>query len=354
MGLILFGTALFAPFVLAWLSARSDRPGLAVMLGICGIAGLVALVSVMWVFGECFTIFEPEPTGCEERESRVKLILAAWGITVAASVVVAMWSFKGPLAAGGVIGLGALTLALMQVPRLFEPDQIDAQGRIVFTSCARGEDGARLPCGQYEVDAGGAGKAVYVAAGSLTGYRSATDSSVSPDGTLTAQIVRNENAYEDGFGLWSLLVTDGGPPRLLLKDVELSSLVWSPGGHYLLVFQDSGYRLTVVNVRKGTSWKVAGSTAEFVEPIWSPDGRHVAYVERAHSRNCTDLHVVQRDGSHDRRLTKMRDCSIVGPLEWVADAPGNAETPATSRATPVGALPHTATLVTRMRATRRR
>ncbi|MGD9933348.1 MAG: TolB family protein [Dehalococcoidia bacterium] len=328
---------LIAPFLLAWLSGRRDRPGLATALVITGIGGLLAAAALAYGFSHCFTLFEPEPKECEAIGKQVAAAFIAWGVLAFVMVVVACWSFWGSKAGLGLLGVGVLVAAgawgWTAVHWPWEPDYVHAEGAIGFTVCPNDGPG---DCTRYVTEADGSDKPISIGPGHREIYRAWGGGADSPDGSMTAVVEENERPFKDGAGLYSLWLIDADGERTqVLENIYHATPLWSPDSHFLVVYRSSGFELAVVDTRTLKSWRVAGGTSEGVEPTWSPDSRHIAYGTYASStyRQCNDLHVVQRDGSHDRRLTRFEDCSIRS-LEWLEGVPSpSPATPALATAT---------------------
>jgi Tol biopolymer transport system component len=62
--------------------------------------------------------------------------------------------------------------------------------------------------------------------------------------------------------------------------------------------------------------QLAGRAFDFSQPTWSPDGRHVAYVQSIESTSTSNLYVIDADGSGRRRLTRLPNAD--GPA-WSPD-----------------------------------
>jgi TolB protein len=94
-----------------------------------------------------------------------------------------------------------------------------------------------------------------------------------------------------------------------------ASLAWSPDGRKLLLVVETisapgcGYcwRLWVLNadgsgLRDLTRTLTGGFGSPASDPVWSPDGRRIAFVS---DRNGTfEVYVMNADGSGQRRLTR--------------------------------------------------
>ncbi len=111
---------------------------------------------------------------------------------------------------------------------------------------------------------------------------------------LLFRVARQHSAsiMADGTGLYSLPLT-GGKPQLLLTSLSHPEwLSWSPGGDKLLAVKGTGREiwknksLVVCDMETGEIVDLpqrAGTVS--LDPGWSPDGKHIVYVEAAHNND---------------------------------------------------------------------
>ena len=94
--------------------------------------------------------------------------------------------------------------------------------------------------------------------------------------------------FSDQGGEYALVIgTQTGlepPRRITLEDPTFYyDLAWSPGSDRVL-FTDAGRRLWVVEVSSGEASLIDGDTyaspGRTLDPVWSPDGRYIAYAKR--------------------------------------------------------------------------
>lgn len=122
--------------------------------------------------------------------------------------------------------------------------------------------------------------------------------SVSPDGRLAVMAVRRADPVSDSYCIGVALVTlDGSqPPRLL--DI---------GGEFIAMTHDVRDAPEIVN-----------GSPDPGTPLWSPDGRHIAYLRRDGGR--TQLWTVGLDGEPARPLTRFA-IDVTG-FRWATDGKG--------------------------------
>lgn len=122
----------------------------------------------------------------------------------------------------------------------------------------------------------------------------------SPDGRLLAFRVRDDSGDH-----YEVMATDGGGRRRVATDLivegESCHDVWSPDSRLLVAGVDvvggSKGRIVVIDIASGEARFVTPQTERAGCPIWSPDGRWIAYT--------TDLVLerVRADGTGAERLT---------------------------------------------------
>ncbi|MEZ0242652.1 MAG: Atxe2 family lasso peptide isopeptidase, partial [Sphingomonas sp.] len=131
-----------------------------------------------------------------------------------------------------------------------------------------------------------------LSAGDLVELRDFGASSVSPDGRWAAMILRRADAAHDGYCFGVIVVPlAGGAPRLV--DI---------GGEPILLRSDL----------RGVS-DVVNGTIDETGPVWSPDGRSIAYLRR--DRGVTQVWVATV-GGRARQLTDLADDAR--GVEWAS------------------------------------
>jgi TolB protein len=129
----------------------------------------------------------------------------------------------------------------------------------------------------------------------------------SPDGRKIAFISRR-----DGGAEIYLMNADGTDQRRLTRTHRgESGLAWSPDGTKL-AFSGGAGKLRDVYVMNadGTHSRplAATATADEVDPLWSPDGRQIAYLQNSNlgSDPISRIYVTNADGSGGHLLSKVR------------------------------------------------
>ncbi|HJX83204.1 MAG TPA: S9 family peptidase [Candidatus Angelobacter sp.] len=121
------------------------------------------------------------------------------------------------------------------------------------------------------------------------------DPQISPDGSRVAFVKVTVNEKKDGYdtAIWSVGLDGSGPPRRMTDGTRDSSPRWSPDGK-LLVFvrspenpgagaagtpaRPAGAQLYMLPLGGGESWKVTDLPRGAGSPVWSPDGKWIAFT----------------------------------------------------------------------------
>lgn len=127
-------------------------------------------------------------------------------------------------------------------------------------------------------------------------------------------------AYVNGDGVW-VVEPDGSHRHRIAKGYLFD---WSPDGRSLVVTTDS---LSVVGL-DGMETRLASPKGSIVHPVFSPDGRRVAYLVSAPDGS-SRLFVVGAGGGAPRQLTSDRPPTYYGTFAWMLD--GRAIAYATTR-----------------------
>jgi TolB protein len=140
----------------------------------------------------------------------------------------------------------------------------------------------------------------------------ATEPAWSPDGSLIAFVSKR-----DGVSHVYVMDADGsGVRRLTDARAEDGGPTWSPDGRRIAFAREGA--LFVVASAGGPARRLGRAFAGRVDgPAWSPDGNSIAFDYRPDGSSFQEIWVVDADGRHPRRLTRLR--ALSGLPSWSPD-----------------------------------
>ncbi len=217
---------------------------------------------------------------------------------------------------GAALVLVAVAIGALRRPRSSAVGMTGTQRQITFAGNAVGA--AVSPDGQllaFVIDSGGThrlmlqdfrgGQAILLTQGPRIKFPS-----WSADGSEVRCYV-----FESGGVLLRRVPRLGGAPRDI-KASNSSSL--SPQGNHLATVHQAGGELTIRNLSSGTSVTVSGETGWWAsQPVWSPDGGRIVWVEARQSGHGTRLQSVSMDALE--RTTIYEDSIQLGVPAWAPD-----------------------------------
>jgi hypothetical protein len=101
----------------------------------------------------------------------------------------------------------------------------------------------------------------------------------SPDGS---QILYQTNSPDD-TSLWLLDVESSATSRLGSEPFFKQHASWHPDGERIVFSSqrgDSGFDIWETDLPTGLSWRLSSHPGDEIEPVWSRDGRHLAYIRK--------------------------------------------------------------------------
>ncbi|MBL8227990.1 MAG: S9 family peptidase [Bryobacterales bacterium] len=136
--------------------------------------------------------------------------------------------------------------------------------------------------------------------------------------------------------LWTVEIETGKKTRLTEGSFTAGSPVYSPDGKWIAYTQspegtnETAYRdisrdrrtdIYVMPASGGTSRRITDQPAGDSDPVWSPDGRQLAYVSRSDAKSWaakSDIFVVSAEGGTPRNLTANWNESASDPA-WIGN-----------------------------------
>ena len=133
--------------------------------------------------------------------------------------------------------------------------------------------------------AGAAAVRLPVAAEDLFRLSLVSDAQISPDGRRVAFVVSRLDGPHNRYdrNVW-LVDTAGGPPSAFTSDDVSTAARWSPDGRTLaIVRSETGVpQIALVDVSLRVTRSVTALPAGATDPVWSHDGKHVAFIGITH------------------------------------------------------------------------
>jgi len=169
---------------------------------------------------------------------------------------------------------------------------------------------------------------------------------VSPDLDRRGNIVATRRRIQ--FDIWRFPVDDS-PKENVRRGVQITHQTGtvqtpsaSPGDHELVFLSDSGGHgnLWVVNLETQQSRQLTFEHDPQVAigvPVWSPDGKHIAYVKRGVSGWNVDLWLMNPDGSDARKVSDGGGWACWSPdSQWLYFSPPSQNGFRIEKASPAG------------------
>lgn len=157
------------------------------------------------------------------------------------------------------------------------------------------------------------------------------NSAWSPDGTKIAFVERSPEHFSGRLRVGDLDTASGRfrDETKVLYEAPLDRgggwsirrPVWSPDGKSLaIVLQTTGWdKIWLIPILGGPPKAITDGESEDESPVFSPDGRQIAFVSNRGKREEHRVWIVGADGSAPRRLTADTDSVVEGNPRWSPD-----------------------------------
>jgi serine/threonine protein kinase/Tol biopolymer transport system component len=169
---------------------------------------------------------------------------------------------------------------------------------------------------------------------------------ISPDLDRRGNIVASRRQIQ--FDIWRYPV-EGSPEENVRRGVQITHQTGvlqtpsaGPGDHELVYLSDSGGHgnLWVMNLASGQNRQVTFENDPQVTigvPVWSPDGKHIAFVKRGLNRWNVDLWLMNPDGSDAHKISDGGGWACWSPdSRWVYFSPPSQNGFRIEKASPAG------------------
>lgn len=106
----------------------------------------------------------------------------------------------------------------------------------------------------------------------------------SPDGTR----ILYQAATADGSRIWQIAASGGDPVQISTAAFHDQDGAWHPLGERIVYSSernDSGLDLWETDLPTGLAWRLTQTPGDELEPAWSPNGRHLAWISRQDGRH---------------------------------------------------------------------
>lgn len=127
-------------------------------------------------------------------------------------------------------------------------------------------------------------------------------------------------AFRNTFDLIRMDLYSGDIIQLTQDGRNNQTPVWSPDGKHgaFVAGQDSEAEICVIEADGSHRQQLTVNQTDDMSPVWSPDGRHILFISQLQT-GVASINVMDADGSHLQQLTVEFDSTRNSPPAWSPD-----------------------------------
>jgi class 3 adenylate cyclase/Tol biopolymer transport system component len=148
-----------------------------------------------------------------------------------------------------------------------------------------------------------------------TGSNNVGDPNISPDGNWIVYVADDSRMHRNLF----VIPSSGGGSRKISNDtafINYSFPCFSPDASQIVYSINWGNEIDITPTLGGSPHKLV-SNGDL--PIWSPDGKHIAFFRKLPSSYIWELFMINPDGTEEKKITQIKP-TIYHDIAWSPDS----------------------------------